>query len=97
MGLVIKYLLGLSKMLCFLDNPNNINIHYKKQTGRVSGPFALFLLFFFFHIDDFSPLVMPAAWANRMRQAHLTTIAALYQVDCLQRISSPAAIASPLR
>lgn len=43
-------------------------------------------LLFFFNIDDFAALVMSAIGANRVRQPHFTALAALNQVNCLQRI-----------
>ena len=53
----------------------------------------LFLLVFFG--DDFAALIKTAIITYGMRQNHLTAIAALYQVDCLQRIMGSAAITAP--
>jgi len=60
------------------------------------GSPALFLLFFFFHGDDFASLVMPAIGAYGMRKPHLPAIAALNQVYSRNGIMRPAAITSAL-
>ena len=50
----------------------------------VFGFRGLFFLLFFG--NDFSALVMSAAWTNRVRQAHLTAVAAGDQVAGLQGV-----------
>ena len=57
----------------------------------------LFLLFFLSHADDFAPLIMTATWANCMRKAHLTAVAALDQVGGNQGIVGAAAVSATLR
>ena len=54
----------------------------------------LFLLFFLSHADDFAPLIMTATWANCMRKAHLTAVAALHQAGGAQSVMRSPAIAA---
>jgi hypothetical protein len=58
--------------------------------------FSLLFLGFFFDMKDFPALVMPAIGANRVRQAHLTAIAALHEIHALQRVIGAAAVSSTL-
>jgi hypothetical protein len=67
------------------------------EAGRdVHGPAIclFFLLGFFFNIYHFTALVMTAVGANGVRQAHLTAVAALYQVARFQRVMGTPAIAA---
>jgi hypothetical protein len=59
-------------------------------------PVSLLLLFFFADANDLAALVVPAFRANRMGQAHLTTIAALYDIGGLQKILRAAAVTATL-
>jgi hypothetical protein len=64
------------------------------ERAVISGPFALFLLFFF-DLDDFATLIIPAVGANGVRETHLTAVAALDELGhnkCI--VGSPAVAAS---
>jgi hypothetical protein len=65
---------------------------FRKSTGGMvgadyigilheSGVPRLFLFLFFADVDNFTALEMSAFGANGVRKAHLTTVAALNQVD----------------
>jgi len=60
------------------------------QTPISRSTVSLFL--FFFHADDFAAFIVSTIWADGMRQAHLATIAAGYQVERFQSIVGAAAI-----
>jgi hypothetical protein len=47
---------------------------------------SLFLLFLLFHLDDFSTLIVAAAWAHAVGKPHLTAVWALNQVLVFQGI-----------
>jgi hypothetical protein len=49
---------------------------------------------FFLDLDELAPFVVPAARANRVRQAHLAAVAALHQVAGPQCMVGSAAITS---
>ena len=54
--------------------------------------FVLFLLLFNF--DDLATLIVPAIWANRVWEAHLTTITAWHQIVRFQGVVGAATIAT---
>ena len=57
----------------------------------------LFLLGFFFNMQNFPALVMATIWANRMGKAHFTAIAALNKIYALERILCTPAVSSTFR
>jgi ABC-type arginine/histidine transport system permease subunit len=61
-------------------------------TGLLLG-----FLLFFFGCNYFSTLIMSAFWADCMREAHFTTIAALNQIVGFQCVMGAATIAAALR
>jgi hypothetical protein len=54
------------------------------------------LFFAFFHGDNFAAFIESAIWANGMRQAHLTAVAAHNQVASGQRIVRTSAVTAAL-
>jgi len=72
-----------------------MNLRLKTKTGIARYCFLLLLfLGFFFNVQDFPTLVMPAIGANRVRKAHFSAVAALNQVRGLECILSAAAVSS---
>jgi len=59
---------------------------------RSSLPFSLFLLLLFFVADNFTAFVVPAVWADGVRQAHLAAVTARDQVACNQRVVGATAV-----
>jgi len=48
-------------------------------------------------MDDFSSLILPTVGADRMRESHLSTIAALNKIRGLEPIMRATAVSSTLR
>lgn len=69
---------------------------HKKKKRVIDHPFFLLLLCLFFYADNFPTLVMTAIGANRMGKTHLTTVAALHQIQGFQPIMRAPAITPTL-
>jgi hypothetical protein len=67
-----------------------------KRAVFVTARQCLLRLFFFVDFDHFATLVVSAIWADSVRQAHRSAIAASHQVARRQRIMGAATIATTL-